>query len=77
MPQNTVSVARPGVFGNPYPVKPGRTALDAVAAFRTHIENTPALREMIAKQLTGKHLACWCPLGSPCHADVLLELANQ
>lgn len=21
-------------------------------------------------------LACWCPLDQPCHADVLLELAN-
>ena len=27
-------------------------------------------------QLHGYNLACWCPLGSPCHADVLLELAN-
>lgn len=26
--------------------------------------------------LTGKNLGCWCPLGQPCHADVLLELAN-
>jgi hypothetical protein len=34
-------------------------------------------------RLTGKHLACWCPLidkngtSVPCHADVLLELANR
>jgi hypothetical protein len=27
--------------------------------------------------LRGKNLACWCPLDRPCHADVLLELANQ
>lgn len=27
-------------------------------------------------QLRGKNLACWCPIGAPCHADVLLELAN-
>ena len=27
-------------------------------------------------ELRGKNLACWCKLGSPCHADVLLELAN-
>ena len=27
-------------------------------------------------ELRGKDLACWCPLSSPCHADVLLELAN-
>jgi hypothetical protein len=26
--------------------------------------------------LRGKDLACWCPLDQPCHADVLLELAN-
>lgn len=27
--------------------------------------------------LRGKNLACWCPIGEPCHADVLLEIANQ
>ena len=26
--------------------------------------------------LGGKNLACWCALDKPCHADVLLELAN-
>ncbi len=29
------------------------------------------------RELRGKNLACWCALGKPCHADVLLELANQ
>lgn len=28
-------------------------------------------------ELAGKNLACWCELGSPCHADVLLEVAND
>lgn len=27
--------------------------------------------------LRGKDLACWCKEGAPCHADILLELANQ
>ena len=27
-------------------------------------------------RLRGKDLACWCRLDKPCHADVLLELAN-
>jgi hypothetical protein len=27
--------------------------------------------------LRGRDLACWCPLDQPCHADVLLELANR
>ncbi len=26
--------------------------------------------------LRGYNLACWCPLDQPCHADILLELAN-
>ena len=32
--------------------------------------------EEVRAELAGKDLACWCPLSSPCHADVLLELAN-
>ena len=32
-------------------------------------ENLPELR--------GKNLACWCALDKPCHADVLLEIANN
>jgi len=27
-------------------------------------------------ELRGKNLACWCKPGEPCHADVLLEIAN-
>lgn len=26
--------------------------------------------------LRGRDLACWCPPDQPCHADVLLEIAN-
>lgn len=35
----------------------------------------PSIAEIRA-ELAGKDLACWCPLDEPCHADVLLELAN-
>lgn len=27
--------------------------------------------------LRGMNLACWCPLDRPCHADILLRLANE
>lgn len=27
-------------------------------------------------ELAGRELLCWCPLDQPCHADVLLRLAN-
>lgn len=33
--------------------------------------------EDIQKELRGKNLACWCALDKPCHADILLELANE
>lgn len=29
------------------------------------------------EELRGRNLACWCPLDAPCHADVLLKLANR
>jgi hypothetical protein len=28
------------------------------------------------KELRGMNLACWCPASQPCHADLLLRLAN-
>ncbi|MBN9453293.1 MAG: DUF4326 domain-containing protein [Bosea sp.] len=37
-----------------------------------HVDRLPNLAP-----LRGKNLACWCKPGAPCHADVLLELANR
>jgi hypothetical protein len=28
-------------------------------------------------KLKGKNLGCWCKVGTPCHADILLKLANK
>lgn len=36
----------------------------------------PSLAD-IRTSLAGKNLACWCRPGEPCHAGVLLELANR
>jgi len=33
-------------------------------------------KDEIKKELKGKNLVCWCPLNSPCHADILLKIAN-
>jgi len=32
--------------------------------------------EKMKKDLAGKNLACFCRLDQPCHAEILLELAN-
>lgn len=29
------------------------------------------------RELAGATLACWCPIGAPCHGDVLLRIAND
>lgn len=34
------------------------------------------IREHLA-ELAGRDLVCWCPPDQPCHADVLIELANR
>lgn len=33
-------------------------------------------RDLIRAELSGHNLACWCKAGTPCHADILIELAN-
>lgn len=35
----------------------------------------PAIADIKA-HLAGKNLACWCRAGTPCHADILIRLAN-
>ncbi|MDB5540889.1 MAG: hypothetical protein JWQ89_2616 [Devosia sp.] len=36
----------------------------------------PPARNLIRDQLGGHNLACWCKAGTPCHAEILIELAN-
>jgi len=49
---------------------------EAVEWFRWYLAQTPTSTAALCAELRGKDLACWCPLDQPCHADVLLELAN-
>ncbi|KQU79844.1 hypothetical protein ASD00_36175 [Ensifer sp. Root31] len=37
----------------------------------------PPTAAEIRRELKGKNLACWCKPGEPCHADILLEIANS
>lgn len=117
MPEGTVYVGRPTIFGNPYrayrceccgcwdviddngvtylvehsEVRADRRtwptrqqavrkavylyADDLTYWFGGRMKYDPPFREAV-ESLRGKDLACWCPLAQPCHADVLLELAN-
>ena len=39
-------------------------------------EGDSTYADHVRRHLAGKDLVCWCPPGQPCHADVLLEIAN-
>lgn len=84
---SAVNCARPSQFGNPYTI--GKSASmfaqsvevpDVATAVRL-FEKYAALKIQSnpdwAKELRGKNLACWCPLGQPCHCDILLKIANE
>lgn len=80
MPANAVYVGRPTKWGNPWVVGSGWSRAGVVAFhadWMRGIRDWPTLpdRPDLAP-LRGKDLACWFPLDQPCHADVLLELAN-
>lgn len=86
MPENTVKVDRSTKYwGNPYRIgatfndlKEGvRDAEHAVALYRAMHESDPARRIPGWEKLVGKNLGCWCPIGSACHADVMLELVAE
>ena len=94
MPPNTVNVARPGPWGNPFKVGKDGTREECVRLYRllmgqgliclgasASANEQKRVLDYGAKnigKLLGKNLACWCRNdGKPCHADVLLEVANS
>lgn len=88
-PEGAIVVSRPSKWGNPYKVGtpftdgPGEiTPRLAVTLFHMEVMGkleggtiTVGFVEALS-ELRGHDLACWCPLDQPCHADVLLEVAN-
>lgn len=86
IPPGSVRVTRPGMWGNPFRVgDPGTPdAATAVVQFERVMEDclnprNPASKIMRAalRTIKGRNLACWCRLDQPCHAEVLLRLANE
>lgn len=91
MPANTVKVDRSTPWGNPFAV--GRhgnqakcvdlyeklmTGFVAISLDNAHFQHVARMHvEQHRDELRGKNLACWCRIGTPCHADVLLRIANQ
>jgi hypothetical protein len=109
-PDNTVVVARPSKWGNPFRIERVQCSVPSGGlcyevrlngvVYADHLDSVERARERavelfslhtgpmgviewdddqlkrVRDELGGKNLACWCPPG-PCHADVLLEIANR
>lgn len=41
-----------------------------------NFSHQPPTHEEITTELASRDLCCWCPADQPCHADVLLRIAN-
>lgn len=89
-PPNTVSVTRPGKWGNPFTVRCEawrfstgvpfpipETAEEVLADYRYYLDAWLMIAPNKLEPLRGKNLMCFCPLDQPCHADILLEYANR
>lgn len=90
MPENAVYVGRPTRWGNPWRMDDKTCASTTVGLFRGLIAardcdlartgkqfEDAVYSFQIRRDLKGKDLACFCSLDQPCHADVLLEIANK
>ena len=78
MPEGAVYVGRGSKWGNPY-VGAGPHDRKRMSQLYAEYLDRPEQRELveaIREELRGKDLACWCPTEGPCHADVLLRIAN-
>lgn len=53
------------------------TPEQVVELYRRWLTDRPALVEAAREELAGRVLMCWCSVDLPCHADVLIELANR
>ncbi len=81
-----VYVGRPTIYGNPYQTniqpKTNEENQVLVDSYRLWLSmaksrNPDTYARINLEQLRGKNLSCFCRLDQPCHADVLLELANR
>ena len=91
LPEGAVCVDRSTKYGNPFVVGRDGTAEECVFNYRALAQGYICISSSVTveaqrrahaalvaakRELRGKDLACWCRLDRPCHADVLLEIAN-
>jgi len=78
IPHEAIYVGRPSKWGNPFIMRVYTESQyrEAVSYFRSYAIERLLTEPDWLKELRGRDLVCWCT-PKPCHADVLLELANR
>lgn len=61
---------------------PDDAIAESIRRFTQYVKDLIASGKLDIKELKGKNLACWCEITKkglyvPCHADILLALANN
>lgn len=74
IPEDAVYVGRGSKWGNPFPITRDHTRADVLAMHEAWLKTQHDLLRAI-HELRGKYLVCFCA-PQPCHADLLLRLAN-
>jgi len=75
LPNNTVLITRPGIYGNPYSVKEyGREK--ALELFEVYLDKKIKSGFNLSP-LKGMDVACICRLGEKCHGDILLDRIDK
>ena len=75
IPDGAVYVGRPSKWGNPFTIGVDGSREKVILKYEAYLRLRPDLLEALP-ELRGKDLICWCA-PQPCHADVLLRLANE
>lgn len=84
MPEGAIYVGRPSKWGNPFRVGEAYKTVaagemicsDASDAVRLYRPLAWCRKDEIVRELRGRTLVCWCRTDRPCHADVLIGIAN-
>ena len=78
IPLDAIYVGRPTKWGNParFNARKRSGRQEVIRLYHIWLDRQIKEGKLNLSELKGKDLVCWCaPL--PCHADVLLELANE
>lgn len=76
-PPNTTCVDRTSRWGNPFKIDVDGAREEVLRKYRIWIKDKLNQDPDFLTPLRGRNLACFCELTDPCHADILLQLANR